>query len=291
MTILYLRFSSQEKKDIPLFIEYLTSSPSSSFSSIWNGQVILVINTCKTSLTCFLVYIYIQILNISQENHHTASWSIFISQLPFIYTYISSSSSSSSSPLWKAVASSILSVCLSETDYCGLKSVVDSLLLSFSYQEMRELHVALRCVCLSHAGALWPKKCVYVCVCVCVVSVCSKCVCVCVCVCVCLSIYLSVCLSVCMCVCVSVCVLCTYVHIYCCCRYINEIKEYLNSCSSEEGKVSLIIHDLEQIIKTVSLSREEGSRKTPSEKERKKINKFLQYLPICLEVSKSIILI
>ena len=113
--------------------------------------------------------------------------------------------------------------------------------------------------------------------------------CVCVYVCVCLSVcmFVCVCLSVCMCLSVSVCVLCTYVHIYFCCRYINEIKEYLNSCSSEEGKVSLIIHDLEQIIKTVSLSREEGSRKTPSEKERKKINKFLQYLPICLEVSKT----
>ena len=179
MTILYLRFSSQEKKDVPLFIEFLTPSPSSSFSSIWNGQVILVISICKTSLTCFPVYTYIQILNISQENQHTASWSIFISQLPFIYTYVSSSSSSSSSssfssPLWKAIASSILSVCLSETDYCGLKSVIDSLLLSFSYQEMTELHVALSRVCLSHAGALWSKKCVYVCVFVCV------CLCLCV---------------------------------------------------------------------------------------------------------------
>ena len=84
-------------------------------------------------------------------------------------------------------------------------------------------------------------------------------------------IYVCVCVCVCMCVCVSVCVLCTFVHvhIYLCCRYINEIKKYLTSCSSEEGKVSLIIHELEQIIKTVSLSREEGSRKTPSEKEKK----------------------
>ena len=112
---------------------------------------------------------------------------------------------------------------------------------------------------------LYGQRSVYICVCVCM--------------------YLSVCLSVCMYV--SVCVLCTYVHIYFCCRYINEIKKYLTSCSSEEGKVSLIIHELEQIIKTVSLSREEGSRKTPSEKERKKMNKFLRYLPICLEVSKT----
>ena len=147
------------------------------------------------------------------------------------------------------------------------------------------------CVCVSVCLSVCVCVCLSVCLCVCV-SV-SVCLCLCVCVSVCVCLFVCVCLCACLCVSVSVsmCVLCTYVHNFLCCRYINEIKEYLNSCSSEEGKVSLIIHDLEQIIKTVSLSREEGSRKTPSEKERKKINKFLQYLPICLEVSKSIILI
>ena len=109
-----------------------------------------------------------QLLAISDDNAHVASWSLLLSQLPLLYEQCSDTH-------LKKVAGFILQTVLAVHDEtsaeadrnttqvlaeeelnCGI--IVGVLVNSTGFQEMRRLHELLPESCFSHSASTFPKR-------------------------------------------------------------------------------------------------------------------------------------
>ncbi|XP_019856054.1 PREDICTED: uncharacterized protein LOC105314285 [Amphimedon queenslandica] len=147
LCVLELRFTKETSLQIEGTLNHLLSVPLSSTSSLtnWNGQI----------------------LSINAANVTAAVHLLLFKNLPFLYSMMESCPSSSPFDQLATIIHKSLIQCTdpdpdtdtdSDSDSNEVCRVIQELLLSDSYSQMKSLHVSLvKCVS-GHMYSLWPKK-------------------------------------------------------------------------------------------------------------------------------------